>query len=61
MSGAHPDLARLQELYRLAVALRVNADPLLAGQYEGIIGRITALLAAVGAPVPEDALPHGED
>ena len=59
MSAAlpHPDRARIQAVYDAAVALRDNADPLLAGQVEGIIGRLSALLAAIGAPVPVDALP----
>ena len=57
MTREHPDAKRVQAIYDLALALRDNPDPLLQGQYEGIIGRLTALLAAMGAPVPEDALP----
>ena len=56
----HPDRARVQAAYAAAVALRDNADPLLAGQIEGIIGRLSALLAVIGAPVPDDVLPGGE-
>jgi hypothetical protein len=52
------DLKRVQDMYRAAVALRKDADPLLAGQYEGLIGRLTALLAAMGAAIPDDALPR---
>ena len=58
MNLDHPDRARVQEIYDLAVKLRENPDPLLAGQYEGIIGRLSALLAVLGAPVPDDALPE---
>ena len=53
----HPDRARIEAAYAAAVALRRVADPLLAGQIEGIIGRLSALLASIGAPVPDDALP----
>lgn len=53
----HPDRQRVQTLYELAVELRRNADPLLEGQYEALVGRLTALLAVLGAPVPDDALP----
>jgi hypothetical protein len=62
MSGMreHPDRAGIQAAYAAAVALRGNADPLLAGQIEGIIGRLSALLAVIGAPVPDDALPADE-
>lgn len=53
-----PDaLKQVEDMYRTAAALRRDADPLLAGQYEGLIGRLTALLAAMGAAVPDDALP----
>ena len=61
MNREHPDRERVRTIYELAVALRKNADPLLAGQYEGIIGRLTALLAIMGAPVPDDALPAMEN
>jgi hypothetical protein len=57
-SPQHPERARVQALYDLAVQLRVDADPLFAGQYEGIIGRLSALLAQMGAPVPDDAVPQ---
>lgn len=52
----HPDRERIEAAYRAAVALRECADPLLVGQIEGVIGRLSALLAAIGAPVPDDAL-----
>ena len=42
-------------------ATEKDADPLLAGQYEGIVGRASALLAVLGATVPEDALQVPED
>jgi hypothetical protein len=57
----HPDRARIEAAYAAAVALRRVADPLLAGQIEGIIGRLSALLASIGAPVPDDALPQKEE
>ena len=57
----HPDRARIEAAYAAAVALRGNADPLLAGQIEGIIGRLSALLVAIGAPVPDDVLPASEE
>lgn len=57
----HPDRARVQAVYAAAVALRSNADPLLAGQIEGIIGRLSALLAMIGDVVPDDAVPPAED
>jgi len=60
MNRHHPDRERLQQIYDLAITLRTDADPLLAGQYEGIIGRLTALLAITGAPIPDDALPEAE-
>lgn len=44
-------------MYRTAVTLRQQADPLLVGQYEGLIGRLTALLAVMGGSVPDDAVP----
>ena len=50
-------IRQVEALYRAAVALRRNTDPLLAGQIEGVIGRLSALLAVLGAAVPEDALP----
>jgi len=53
----NPDLARVQAVYAAAVALRDIGDPLLIGQIEAIIGRLSALLAAMGAPVPADAVP----
>lgn len=49
----------IEAMLRTAISLRKDADPLLAGQYEGLIGRMTALLAAMGAFVPEDAVPGG--
>ena len=58
--GENPDLMRVQAVYAAAVALRDNADPLLIGQIEAIIGRLSALLAAMGAPVPDDAVPTSE-
>jgi hypothetical protein len=61
MMTEHPDRARVQAVYTAAVALRDSADPLLAGQIEGIIGRLSALLAMMGAPVPDDALPATAD
>lgn len=54
-------LKQVQEMYRTALALRQDADPLLAGQYEGLIGRLTALLAAMGAAIPDDALPRARN
>jgi hypothetical protein len=54
------DLERIEAAYRAAVAMRACADPLLIGQIEGVIGRLSALLAAIGAPVPDDALPPAE-
>ncbi len=56
----HPALARVKAAYEAAVALRAETDPLLAGQIEGIIGRLSALLAAIGSTVPDDALPSNE-
>ena len=55
--GPHPDRARIEAAYRAAIALRDIDDPLLAAQVEGIVGRLSALLAVIGAPVPDDALP----
>jgi NAD(P)-dependent dehydrogenase (short-subunit alcohol dehydrogenase family) len=55
MIEEHPQRAQVEALYRAALALRANPDPLLAGQYESVIGRLSALLAAMGATVPEDA------
>ena len=52
----HPDRLRIEAAYRAAVALRVGADPLLAGQVAGVIGCLSAMLASIGAPVPDDAL-----
>jgi hypothetical protein len=60
MMDDHPDRARIQAAYRAAVALRASGDPLLVGQIEGVIGRLSALLAAIGEPVPRDALPTEE-
>ena len=48
---------RVEAMVRIALSLRRDADPLLAGQYEGLIGRLTALLAVMGAPLPDDAVP----
>ncbi len=56
-----PDRARIEAAYTAAVALRASPDPLLAGQIEGIIGRLSALLVAIGAPVPDDALGESEE
>ena len=61
MKAEHPDLARVRAMYDIAVSLRQSRDPLLTGQYEGIIGRLTALLAVLGDPVPDDALPQQEE
>ncbi len=55
-----PDRKRIEAAYRAAVAMRDCRDPLLVGQIEGVIGRLSALLVAIGAPVPDDALPPGE-
>ena len=57
----HPDRARIEAAYAAAVAMRNSKDPLLAGQIEGIIGRLSALLASIGADVPDDALPAAEE
>lgn len=52
MSDDNTTLARVRSLYRQALTLRADPDPLLAGQYEGIIGRLSALLAVLGDPLP---------
>lgn len=57
MTARHPQAARLEALYHAARALREDGDPLLAGQYEGVIGRLSALLASIGEPVPDDDAP----
>ncbi len=57
MIKVDPSLQRTRALYHQAVSLRLDLDPLLAGQHEAIIGRLSALLAAMGDPVPADALP----
>ncbi len=56
MSGA--TLSQLHAMLSIAVALRSGADPMLAGQVEGLIGRMTAMLAQLGEPIPEIAQ-HG--
>jgi hypothetical protein len=60
MMDDHPDRPRIEAVYRAAVELRECTDPLLAGQIEGVIGRLSALLVAIGAPVPDDVLPPHE-
>jgi len=57
----HPDRARIEAAYAAAVAMRNSKDPLLVGQIEGVIGRLSALLASIGANVPDDALPPAEE
>jgi NAD(P)-dependent dehydrogenase (short-subunit alcohol dehydrogenase family) len=54
-ASEHPQHAQVEALYRAALTLRESPDPLLAGQYEGVIGRLSALLAAMGASAPEQA------
>jgi len=54
--AGNPSLYRVRALYRQAVGLRQDTDPLLSGQFESVIGRLSALLAAMGDPVPSDAL-----
>jgi hypothetical protein len=57
----HPDRACIEAAYAAAVAMRNSKDPLLVGQIEGVIGRLSALLASIGANVPDDALPPAEE
>ena len=53
-------LQRVRALYRQAIGLRQDTDPLLSGQFEAVIGRLSALLSAMGDPIPADALPDFE-
>ena len=47
-----PELIHLQAMHRSALALCGSADPLLRGQYEGLLGRITALLTIKCGALP---------
>jgi NAD(P)-dependent dehydrogenase (short-subunit alcohol dehydrogenase family) len=61
MTDRHPQGARIEALYHAAKALRDDGDPLLAGQYDGVVGRLSALLASIGEAIPDDgaAVPAG--
>ena len=57
--SADPDLAghaqsvgAIRAMLDLARGLNARTDPLLAGQVEGVVGRLTALLAALGETLP---------
>ena len=49
-----PELAHLEAMHASALALCATADPLLRGQYEGLLGRITALLTIRRGTLPDD-------
>ena len=49
-----PELAHLEAMHASALALCATADPLLRGQYEGLLGRITALLTIRSGALPVD-------
>ncbi len=49
-------IAQVRDMLDMALALRKGGDPLLAGQIDGLIGRLTALLAVLGALLPPDLM-----
>lgn len=57
MSEGKSTLELARSLYRQALELRRDEDPLLAGQFDGVIGRLSALLAVLGDPLPASAPP----
>jgi len=59
MSDLTPTVEKVHAMLRIAATLRADADPLLAGQVEGVIGRLTAMLAVLGEVLPEEALNGG--
>lgn len=54
MTVRHPQASRIVALYLAARDLRKDSDALLAGQYDGVAGRLSALLTSIGEPVPDE-------
>jgi len=59
MSQISQTSEKVHAMLRIATSMRSDADPLLAGQIEGVIGRLTAMLAVLGEVLPENALAGG--
>ena len=57
------ELDHLRAMHHIAVKLAASSDPLLRGQYEALLGRITALLTIKSGLLPADAtlLPDRSD
>lgn len=53
MDSADPEREHLEAMYRSALVLAGSTDPLLRGQYLGLLGRITALLTIKRGELPE--------
>jgi len=56
MTALASQIAQVKDMLRIAHALRAQADPLISGQVDGVIGRLTTLLVVMGEVLPENAL-----
>lgn len=55
MSDTTATLERVRALYQQALGLRQDTDSLLSGQFDAVIGRLSALLSVLGDPLPPSA------
>lgn len=53
MSAHDPEVDLLEAIYGHARTLAASADPLVVGQYKGLLGRVTALLAIKKGELPD--------
>ena len=62
MSANDPEIDLLEAIYAKARTLAASADPLVIGQYKGLLGRVSALLAIKKGELPElsDVAPSGD-
>ena len=56
MDNSDQAIQRVRSLYTQALTLRQDKDTLLSGQYEAIIGRLSALLSIMGDTLSPQAL-----
>ena len=53
MSANDPEIDVLEAIYAKARTLAASADPLVIGQYKGLLGRVSALLAIKKGELPD--------
>lgn len=56
MTTLASQVEQVKDMLRIAHALRAQADPLISGQVDGVIGRLTTLLVVMGEVLPENGL-----